>query len=215
MVSVDHAGAVVLMRHSEALDLIGPEWVKALNELTDITRDSEANAGTYKYKYSTLDQATKQAREVLGKHDIAVHQSAQGDSLGSVSIATRAWHSSGQWIEAEPLTMPAKGGPQDVGSAISYGRRYALMAFLGLATDDDDAAGAQAAAKEADKPHPLSDRVVAVVADVKRMSDTTRAECNSFADGRPLTHGALLRDEGWLTELENWIDAKKQAKAKP
>lgn len=197
------------MKHSEQLDQIGPEWVAALNELKDVTRDNVADTGSYKYRYADLASAAQQAREVLALHNLAVHQSAQGEQLGSVSVVTRAWHISGQWIEAEPLTMPAKGGPQDVGSAISYGRRYALMAFLGLATDDDDGAGAQAAAKEADKPHPLGERVGVAWTDMKRLTDTDREAMKDWADGRKLTTSALLADETWLIQVESWLDERK------
>jgi len=197
------------MKHSDTLDKLAPAWVAALNELRDITRDNVADTGMYKYRYADLASASQQAREVLARHELAVHQEAHGETLGSVSITTTVWHSSGQFLQSEPLVMPSKGGPQDVGSAISYGRRYALMAFLGLATDDDDGAGAQAAAKEADQPHPLSERVGAVLADMKRLTDTDKADMKGWADGRKLSGAGLLADERWLFEVESWIDERK------
>jgi hypothetical protein len=196
------------VKASEKLDEIAPAWVAALNDLKDITRDNVADTGSYKYRYADLASAAQQARSVLTQHGLAVQQAAHGDQLGSVSITTRAWHTSGQWIEADPLTMPAKGGPQDVGSSISYGRRYALMAFLGLATDDDDGAGAQRAAEEASKPHPNSERVAAAVADMRKLTDTAKASMREWADGRKLSGAALLADDVWLTQVESWIDEK-------
>lgn len=190
-------------------DQIGPDWVAALNELRDVTRDQTANVGTYSYRFATLDAVAKQAREVLGRHDLAVQQFAHGDQLGTVSITTTVWHKSGQTITSPPLVFPAKGGPQDVGSAISYARRYSLMAFLGLATDDDDGAGAQAAAQKADEPHPLSERVTAVLADFKRLTDTDKDACKAWADGRSLAGSTLLSDETWLSMVETWIDERK------
>lgn len=194
------------MKHSESTETIAPAWVAALNQLADIARSETANAGTYSYRYATLAQAAQQARDVLGQHDLAVHQSAHGDSLGAISVTSRVWHTSGEWIESEPLVMPAKGGPQDVGSAISYARRYALMAFLGLATDDDDGAGAQKAAEEANKPHPLSDRVSTVQGEMRRFTDTQKDAIRKWADGRKLSPSAMLNDEAWLELVEAWID---------
>jgi hypothetical protein len=199
------------MSHSEQTDKIAPAWVKALNTLTDIKREHTANAGTYSYKYADLATAAQQARTVLSHYDLAVHQEAAGDSVGAVQVRTTVWHESGQWIAAEPLTMPAKGGPQDVGSAISYARRYALMAFLGLATDDDDGAGAQKAAKEADKPHPNSERVATVVADMKRLTDSAKDELRRWADGRKLSANALLSDAQWLGFVEDWLAEYEQS----
>jgi len=188
------------------LDQLAPAWVKALNDLKDITRDQTANAGTYSYKFATLDAVSKQAREVLGPNGLAVQQFAHSDGLGSVCITTTVWHDSGQSISAPPLVFPAKGGPQDVGSSISYARRYALMAFLGLATDDDDGAGAQQASVNADKPHPLSERVAAVQKEMKRLTDTGKQEIRAWADGRKLSATSMLSDEAWLAHCENWLD---------
>lgn len=199
------------MLHSEQTDKIAPAWVAALNALKDVPRDHTADTGSYKYKYADLATAAQQARSVLTEHALAVHQSAHGDALGSVKVTTTVWHESGQWIESEPLVMPAKGGPQDVGSAISYARRYALMAFLGLATDDDDGAGAQQAAKEADKPHPNSERVSIALADMRKLTDTNKAALKAWADGRKLSGAALLADERWLAEVENWIADAEQS----
>lgn len=198
------------MRSSEATDKIAPAWVSALNELTDIQRSETANAGSYQYKYATLANAAQQARTVLGRHLLGVHQSAHGETIGSIQVTTTVWHDSGQWIESEPLAMPAKGGPQDVGSAISYARRYALMAFLGLATDDDDGAGAQQAAKEADKPHPNGERVGQVMGDMRKLTDTGKAALKVWADGRKLSANALLQDETWLGFVEDWLAEYEQ-----
>lgn len=197
------------MRASEQTDKIAPAWVKALNALKDISREHTANTGSYSYKYADLATAVQQARFVLSEHGLAVHQSAHGDALGSVSVTTTVWHESGQWIESEPLVMPAKGGPQDVGSAISYARRYALMAFLGLATDDDDGAGAQQAAKEADKPHPNSERVATVTAEFRRLTNTSKERLAAWADGRSLKPSALLADDKLLEYVEEWLEQEK------
>lgn len=192
--------------HSEHTNEIAPAWVAALNDLDDVQRAHTADTGSYKYKYADLATAAKQARDVLGRHGLGVHQEAHGDTLGAVRVTTTVWHTSGQWIAADPLVMPAKGGPQDVGSAISYARRYALMAFLGLATDDDDGAGAQRAAQEAAKPHPLSDRVTDTQRRMKRLTDTAKDALKAWADGRSLSASALLGDEKWLEYVEEWLD---------
>lgn len=188
------------MKESENVDIIALSLVSGLNKLRDIARSETANAGTYSYKYATLAQAAQQAREVLAEYGLAVHQDAHGE-LGAVAVTTRIWHHSGQWVESEPLVMPVKGGPQDIGSAITYARRYSLMAFLGLATDDDDGVSAQAASL----PHPLSDRVSEALADMKKLSDTQKAELKAWADGRKLSGAALLADEAWLGHVEDWL----------
>lgn len=193
------------MNTSETVASIAPAWIAALNELEDITRAETANTGSYSYRYSTLDQATKQARTVLGRHDLAIHQSVSADQVGTTVVTTRVWHTSGEWIESDPLVMPAKGGSQDIGSATSYGRRYQMMGMLGLATDDDDGAGAQKASVEAAKPHPNGERVGQVQLEIKRLTDTAKDELRAWADGRKLTPNAMLNDDAWLGAVEDWL----------
>jgi cell division septation protein DedD len=83
-----------------------------------------------------------------------------------VTIETRILHKSGEWIADEGLYIPAdKRNAQGFGSATTYGRRYALMALIGVAPDDDDdgnaasapapkAAARKAPAKAAQTPSP-------------------------------------------------------------
>ena len=60
-------------------------------------------------------------------------------------LVTTLWHSSGQWISSE-YPLPSSGRPQEIGSAITYARRYSLSAIVGNSADeDDDAEGAETA----------------------------------------------------------------------
>lgn len=53
-------------------------------------------------------------------------------------LTTILMHESGEWLESNYQMKPAKNDPQGLGSAITYQRRYALAAVLGLNIDDDD-----------------------------------------------------------------------------
>lgn len=57
-------------------------------------------------------------------------------------IVTMLLHSSGEWMLSELPLIPRDASPQGVGSAITYGRRYALCALVGVAQVDDDGNGA-------------------------------------------------------------------------
>lgn len=93
--------------------------------------------------YAGLDDLLKTVRPVLAKHGIAIVQTVEplGDQL---ALCTQLRHASGEVITSHwPLKWG--GGPQDQGSALSYGRRYTLEAICGVAaTSDDDAEDAQA-----------------------------------------------------------------------
>jgi len=92
----------------------------------------------YKSKYAPLSDILNLARPILSKHGLSVLQSPSGDGQ-NVTVTTLITHESGEWIESEPLTLKAdKATAQGAGSAITYARRYALSAMLGISSEDDD-----------------------------------------------------------------------------
>lgn len=100
----------------------------------------------YRYTYANLADALEACRATLNKHGIAVIQMPATSARNGIEVSTMLVHSSGQWLRSEePLFMPVSGGAQDVGSAITYGRRYSLLAMVGLAPEDDDGKAAQSA----------------------------------------------------------------------
>jgi hypothetical protein len=126
---------------SEQIDLLAAAWVTASGEMHDLAKTQKANVGQYAYTYATLADLNEMARPVLAKHGLVITQTAAtvGDD---VAISTTMVHKSGQFVTASPLTMPMGKTAQATGSAVTYGRRYALMTFLGIATEDDDGATA-------------------------------------------------------------------------
>lgn len=124
------------MNCSEKIDLLAGALTAFQNEIKDPARD--ADNPFFKSKYVTLDDLLRQVRPVLAKNGLSFIQVPGGDGK-SITIKTILLHVSGQWIETEPFSMiAAKTDPQGAGSAVTYGRRYALSAVLGVAWDDDD-----------------------------------------------------------------------------
>lgn len=70
---------------------------------------------------------------------------------GRLNITTMLAHSSGQYISSTLTMTVTKLDPQAIGSAITYGRRYALAAMVGLAQEDDDGEKAMARQEKKDK----------------------------------------------------------------
>src|SRR5688572_1909440 len=117
---------------------------RALSALTDVVRTQTADTGTYTYRYADLATILGAVRPVLGEHGLAVVQLVSADlDRGAVLVSTQVRHSSGATLDSPQLAMRLPQTPQQLGSLITYLRRYSLMATLGLATEDDD--GAQAA----------------------------------------------------------------------
>lgn len=91
----------------------------------------------FKSKYADLSAVWDACRGPLTKHGLSVSQIPTTDGVITVLM-----HTSGQWISGTLLLKPDKETPQAVGSAITYARRYALAAIVGVATEDDDAESA-------------------------------------------------------------------------
>lgn len=58
--------------------------------------------------------------------------------VGQHGLTTILMHTSGEWMKATYEMVPVKNDPQGHGSAITYARRYALGAILGISTEEDD-----------------------------------------------------------------------------
>ncbi len=92
----------------------------------------------FKSKYAGLDACVEAVIDALHKHGIALMQRTLPCESG-VTVETVFIHSSGETMSSGPLHVPAsKNDPQGYGSALTYARRYSLMAACGIAPEDDD-----------------------------------------------------------------------------
>lgn len=92
----------------------------------------------FKSKFSDLSSVWDSIREPLTDNGLTLWQDVI-NAEKSVSVTTRIIHLSGQWVEFGPLTMPLfKTDCQAIGSAITYAKRYALCAALGVVAADEN-----------------------------------------------------------------------------
>jgi len=103
----------------------------------------ERNAQGYGYRYTTLDKLLEVVRPVLNKHGLAVEQAicftALPDGPPAPTLVTRLRHPESGETEGDTMLLPPlDGNMQHHGSAITYARRYALAAMLGIASEEDD-----------------------------------------------------------------------------
>jgi hypothetical protein len=97
----------------------------------------------FKSNYADLADIIGTTLPVIAKHGLAIVQLPGGD-IENQTLTTRLMHASGEWIESTmPLFIP-KADAQSQGSALTYARRYAYSAILGIATEDDDGQAAVA-----------------------------------------------------------------------
>lgn len=97
----------------------------------------------FKSKDADLAGVWDTCREPLTKNGLSVVQMPGAiDEKGNIEITTMLAHASGQWILSTMGIKVTKADAQGIGSAITYGRRYALAATVGIAQEDDDGEGA-------------------------------------------------------------------------
>ncbi|WP_445778865.1 ERF family protein [Shewanella sp.] len=92
----------------------------------------------FKSKYADLAGCLEAVNEALLNQGIALLQETSEDATG-VTVETVFMHESGETIRGGKLHVPAsKQDPQGYGSALTYARRYSVMAACGIAAEDDD-----------------------------------------------------------------------------
>lgn len=112
-------------------------------------------------KYADLGSIVEAAKQPLSKNQLCVSQLVGGDG-DAISVETILAHASGEWLASE-ISMKFSDGKglshaQGIGSIITYLRRYAYAAIVGLyAEEDTDAQSAQAVKTEQKQIHPNSD----------------------------------------------------------
>ncbi len=93
-------------------------------------------------KYADLSAIWAACRKALTRNGLSVVQFPGAVSGNFMILTTMLMHSSGQWIR-QALSIPLiRLDPQEYGAALTYARRYALAAIVGVCPrdDDDDAA---------------------------------------------------------------------------
>ena len=118
-----------------------------------IQGEGKRGAYEYTYHYADLADTVAAAQPILTTHGLSVAQFPEYDGVGEDLLTTRVMHESGQWLESSMRLLMAKQDPQGQGSAISYARRYAYCAALGIVADEDD--DGQAASQPAAKPRTV------------------------------------------------------------
>ena len=114
----------------------------------------------FKSRYTDLAGGLDCVRPVLAKHGLSIVQSTGMDGE-MMLLTTRLLHKSGQWIESVYPVARFPAQHQQIGSALSYSRRYSLFALAGIAGSDDDDDGNDAS----------KEKIAPVVKDIKSPSD--------------------------------------------
>lgn len=190
---------------SEKIDQILPALIAARSSFGAAIRS--AQNPRFGSKYATLEDVIDAVNKALLSNRIFCTQ--QTDIMDSrMVLHTRFLHESGQWIGSVYPIHPIKSDPQAEGSALTYARRYALMALAGIAPEDDDG---NAATEAAD-----AERAEQAIEDKTQEWIDAIAGCATDADLRDI--GAQLRSCALpgpaMKKIRAAWSAKKEALAK-
>ena len=113
----------------------------------------------FKSRYADLAACVEAVIGGLNDNGIALIQRNSLDDNG-VTVETVFLHESGEMLECGKLHVPAaKHDPQGYGSALTYARRYSLMAACGIAPEDDDG---NASSRKAAPTPDITDHLAAI-----------------------------------------------------
>jgi hypothetical protein len=126
------------MNQSENISNLAKALSIVQGKLTYAKKDSKNPF--FKSNYADLESVWDACRDLLSSNGLAVSQfpGLYSDLDKSMSLVTILTHESGEWLSQEMSVPVSKVDPQGSGSALTYMRRYALAAVVGVVQADDD-----------------------------------------------------------------------------
>ena len=130
------------MNRSDEINELAGAFAKAQADLPAVPKRGKGQVGTAKTTYATLDDVIDTVRGPLSENGLSFTQMLDTAADGP-ALTTMLLHSSGQWMASStPIdAMDGNRGTnamQAFGSTLTYLKRYALSAMLGVTTDEDD-----------------------------------------------------------------------------
>lgn len=190
---------------------LNKKFMQVLNEVPNFSTDETATAGKRTYKYLNLATLLKNIKPIFEKHGIAFSQKVTFDRTGDGrqtlgTVETIIFDENEQQTVCE-YPFFVTGDPQQVGSAITYARRYSLTTVLGIFPDKDDDGGyAKQQYDTADRPIGADQYATLVKAmDMHDIPGEARGEFISGTLNRPVKgwRGITQADLAKLMEAIN------------
>jgi hypothetical protein len=136
-----------MQRCSDTIGAIAAALAKAQSGLTNPEKSSTATVQAQfpretarTFRYAPLSSGLEIIRKCLGQNEIAAVQTTAIDrEAGFINLTTMLAHSSGEWMASDWPVCPISetAAPHRMGAALTYARRYALFALVGIAGEDD------------------------------------------------------------------------------
>lgn len=181
-----------------------PEFIKAFvaaQKSMDAVKKANTNPA-FRSKYADLSAVVEAVVPALNAAGIGVVQFPKFDGE-FVSVDTVFFHESGAELSGTLQMRPTKSDPQGIGSAITYCRRYALLAMTGAAPEDDDGNSASRPAEPSEAPK--SNRLSSAEAKRQKLHEPFLAEIDK-ADLAELVEIEAAFEERTHIHPLSWLD---------
>ncbi len=202
------------VEQSPEINLLAEALAKAQGAIKNPTKNKEVSVrtktgGTYKFQYADLTAIIDAIKKPLSDNGIGYIQVLGLAETGKYQLTTALVHGSGQWIRSVTPLLVEEGGNQQFGSALTFMKRYALAALVGVSADSDDDAN-MADGNQADivdrprkpkEPAPSPLKTAPEIADEAIAKEAYTVPGLAGEDGGP----------DWLTWGRIFIDNAKRA----
>lgn len=165
----------------------------------------------YEFKYADIAGIISATTEALSENGIAVVQTPKIEP-GNLTMVTRLLHESGEELTGEMSVPIAEGGKlQDLGSVITYLRRYMLTAMLNVSADDDTDGNTENAEVSDSEPTGKAvkgkmEKLGAEVRDILIALDNVDFHDSLSDDWRISFSHLLTNKEGHILDSDKWRD---------
>ncbi|MBR0994732.1 ERF family protein [Bradyrhizobium japonicum] len=133
--SSERIGTIAAALARAQAELTNPE-----KTLTAVIRSTFPREDDRTFRYASLASGLDIVRKTLSQQEIATIQTTRIEQVtGQIHLTTLLAHASGEWISSDLPVCASKEveAPHRMGSALTYARRYALFALVGIAGEDD------------------------------------------------------------------------------
>lgn len=192
---------------SETLTKLVPALIAARAEIPTVKKDQQNPH--FKSKYVNLAGIHEAYAGPLKDNGLCLFQSTRWID-GGLWLNTTMYHTSGEWVAFDYPVFANYGKPQELGSAITYSRRYSLMTILDIATEDDD--GETASGRGPQRQQQPQGRRDARPDDRRRQQDQDRRGINqAFQEHAVTGEGPPVSPrnrEGWSDFISRTLRAE-------
>lgn len=187
---------------SESIAALAKALADAQGKIKGAAKDSDNPF--FKSKYADLASVWEACRKQLSDAGLAVIQTT-ANGVDAVTVITTLAHSSGEWIRGSLTLRPVKADPQGAVAAITYARRAALAAMVGVAPEAEDDDGEAASGRDTKTtkkaaPKPLGPTGITGVTGIPGAADEIITAICGFDDSARL--------KTWATSAETTARVK-------